>query len=88
MDKDSKLLLCLYKIWICSPQFAYIYYTHFIIYKPKFKRVLWVGLQYVNEAFPGLTQLFFCNLLGSFTFILQFSDFYQWYITINMHPTS
>ena len=29
----------------------------------------------------------FCNLLGSFTFILQFSDFYQWYITIkcNLH---
>ena len=46
--------------------------------------MLWVGLQYVNVAFPGLTQLLFCNLLGSFTFILQFSDFYQWYITINM----
>ena len=39
-------------------------------------------------AFPGLTQLLFCNLLGSLTFILQFSDFYQRYITINMQSTS
>ena len=59
MDKGSKLLLVLYKILVCSPQFAYIYYTHFILYKTLFKRVLWVGLQYVNVAFPGLTQLFF-----------------------------
>ena len=33
MDKVSKLLLGLYKIWVCSPQSAYIYYTHFILYK-------------------------------------------------------
>ena len=59
MDKGSKSLLGLYKIWVCSPQFAYIYYTHFILYKTSFKRVLLVGLQYVNVAFPGLTQLLF-----------------------------
>ena len=59
MDKGSKLLLGLYKIWVCSPQFAYIYYTHFILYKTSIKKVLWVGLQYVNVAFPGLTQLRF-----------------------------
>ena len=57
MDKGSKLLLGLYKIWVYSQQFAYIYYTHFILYKTLFKRVLWVGLQYVNVTFPGLTQL-------------------------------
>ena len=59
MDKGSKLLLGLYKIWVCSPQFAYIYYTHFILYNTLFKRVLWVGLQYVNVTFTGLTQLLF-----------------------------
>ena len=59
MDKGSKLLLGLYKIWVCSPQFAYIYYTHFILHKTLCKRVLWVGLQYVNVAYPGLTQLLF-----------------------------
>ena len=59
MDKGSKLLLGLYKIWVCSPQFAYTYYTHFILYKTYFKRVLWVGLQYVNLALSGLTQLLF-----------------------------
>ena len=59
MDKGSKLLLGLYKIWVCSPQFAYIYYAHFILHKTYFKRVLWVGLQYLNVAFPGLTQLLF-----------------------------
>ena len=59
MDKGSKLLLGLYKIWVCSPQFAYIYYTHFILYKTYFKRVLWVGLQYVNLALSRLTQLLF-----------------------------
>ena len=26
MDKGSKLLLGLYKIWVCIPQFAYIFY--------------------------------------------------------------
>ena len=56
MDKGSKLLLGLYKIWVCSPQDAYIHYTHFIIYNTKFKRVPWVGLQYVNVAIPGLAQ--------------------------------
>ena len=84
MDKGSKLLLGLYKIWVCSPIFAYIYYTHFILYKTLFKRVLYVGLQYVNVALLKKN----CNLLGSFTFILQFSDFYQWYMTINMQATS
>ena len=59
MDKGSELLLGLYKIWVCSPQFAYIYYTHFILYKTQFKRVQWVGLIYVNLAFSGLTQLLF-----------------------------
>ena len=63
MDKGSKLLLGLYKIWVCSPQFAYIYYTHFILYKTYFKTVPWVGLQYVNLAFPGLTQLLFAICL-------------------------
>ena len=33
MDKGSKLLLGLYKIWVCSPQFAYIYFTYCILYK-------------------------------------------------------
>ena len=37
MDKGSKLLLRLYKIWVCSPQSAYIYYTHFILYKTSIK---------------------------------------------------
>ena len=64
MDNGSKLLLGLYKIWVCSPQFAYIYYTYFILYKTKLKRVPWVGLQYVNVAFPGLTQLLFATCLA------------------------
>ena len=63
MDKGSKLLLGLYKISACSPQFAYIYYTYFNLYKTKFKRVPCVGLQYVNVAFPGLTQLLFAICL-------------------------
>ena len=73
---DKELLLGLYKIWVCSRQFASIYYTYFILYKTYLKRVLWVGLQYVNVAFPGLTQLLFviCLVLlhsyGSFQ-ILQ-----------------
>ena len=58
MDKGSILLLGLNKIWVCSPQFAYIYYTHFILYKTKFKRVPWVGLQYVNVAFLVLLNYF------------------------------
>ena len=57
MDEGSKLLVGLYKSWVCSPKFAYVYYTHFILYKTLFKRVLWVGLQYVNVSFPGLTEL-------------------------------
>ena len=64
MDKGSKLLLGLCKIWVCSPQFAYIYYIYFILYKAQFKRVPWVGLQYVNVAFPGLTQLLFAICLA------------------------
>ena len=59
MDKGSKLLLGLYKSLVCSPQFAYIYYTHFILYKTQFKRVSLVGLQYVNSVFPGPTQFLF-----------------------------
>ena len=63
MDKGSKLLLGLYKIWLYSPKLTYIYYTNFILYKTLFKRVPWVGLQYVNVAFPGLTQLLFAICL-------------------------
>ena len=33
MDKGSKLLLGLYKIRVGSPQFGYIFYTNFILYK-------------------------------------------------------
>ena len=64
MDKGSKLLLGLYKIWVCSLKFAYIYYTGLILYKTLFKRVPWVGLQFVNVAFPGLTQLLFAICLA------------------------
>ena len=64
MDKESKLLLGLYKILVCPPQFAYVYYTRFILFKTLFKRVPWVGLQYVNVAFPGLTQLLFAICLA------------------------
>ena len=40
---------------------------------------------YLIVSIPDLcTITYFC----SFTFILQFSDFYQWYITINMQSTS
>ena len=64
MDKGSKLLLGLYKIWVCSPPFAHIYYTHFTLYNTKFKRVPWVGLQFLDVAFPGLTQLLFAICLA------------------------
>ena len=65
MDKGSKLVLGLYKIWVCSLQFAYIYYIHFILYKTFFfKRELLVGLQYANVAFPGLIQLLFVICLA------------------------
>ena len=64
MDKGSKLLLGVYKIWVCSPQFVHIT-THILFYiRLKFKRVPWVGLQYVNVAFPVLTQFLFAICLA------------------------
>ena len=53
MDKDSKLLGS-DKIWVCSQQFAYEYYTQFVLCKSNLKKkVPWVGLQFVIVAFSG-----------------------------------
>ena len=41
MDKGSKLMLGLYKIWVCSPQLAYINYTHLFYKRLNLKECYW-----------------------------------------------
>ena len=66
MDKGSRLLLGLYKIWVCSPQFAYIYYTHFILYKTSFKKSAMGWSAICEFGIYWSYSITFRNLLGSF----------------------
>ena len=64
MDKGSKLLLGLYKIWVCSPQFAYIYYTHFILYKTYLLDFFCSGIQFnlLLSPYPCFISLLYLDL--------------------------
>ena len=64
MDKDIKLLLGYIKFGSALHN-SLTYTTHILFYiRLNLKKVLWVGLQYVNVAFPGLTQLVFVICLA------------------------
>ena len=64
MDKDIKLLFGYIKFGSALHN-SLTYTTHILFYiRLNLKKVLWVGLQYVNVAFPGLTQLLFVICLA------------------------
>ena len=64
-------------------------YAKFILFYRRIKIKSAMGWSAICECGISLSySIIFCYLLGSSTFISQFSDFYQWYITINMQSTS
>ena len=88
MDKDIKLLLGYIKFGSALHN-SLTYTTHILFYIRINLKKSALGWSAICEC--GISwsySITFCNLLGSFTFILQFSDFYQWYIMIKVQSTS